>query len=87
MNIFSPFGEIESLRVACSQAGRARGFALVDLEHRAAAIAMQALNGVELKGRVMEVTVDRPLSDGGRQLGRGGGKHQRPQQSSSQSAI
>jgi RNA recognition motif-containing protein len=76
--VFSAFGEIGSIRVACDSAGHARGFALVELEHRAAAIAMQALKGVELKGRMMDVTVDRPLSDCGIQLGRGGSKHKRP---------
>ena len=75
--VFSPFGEIGSIRVARDRAGRARGFALVDLEHRAAAIAMQTLKGVEVKGRAMDIVVDRPLSDGGRQLGRGGPKHER----------
>jgi RNA recognition motif-containing protein len=75
--VFSAFGEIDSIRVACDSAGHARGFALVELDHRTAAIAMQALKGVELKGRMMDVTVDRPLSDGGTQLGRGGSKHRR----------
>jgi len=70
--VFSAFGEISSLRIARDHAGRARGFALVDLEHRAAAIAVQALKGVELRGRTMDVVVDRPLSDGGRQVARGG---------------
>ena len=74
---FSPFGEISSIRVARDRAGHARGFALVELEHRAAAVAMQALKGVELRGRTMDIVVDRPLSDGGRQLGRGGPKHER----------
>ena len=60
--VFSAFGEISSLRVACDHDGRGRGFALVDLEHRAAAIAMQALKGVELRGRMMNVVVSRPLS-------------------------
>ena len=59
---FSPFGEIGSIRVACDSAGRTRGFALVELEHRAAAIAMQSLKGVELRGRMMDVAVDRPLA-------------------------
>jgi RNA recognition motif-containing protein len=75
--VFSAFGQISSLRIACDQAGHARGFALVDLEHRAAAIAVQALKGAELKGRKMDVVVDRPLSDGGRQLGRGGSSKRR----------
>ena len=70
--VFSAFGEISSLRIARDNAGRARGFALVDLDHRAAAIAVQALKGVELRGRTMDVVVDRPLSDGGRQVARGG---------------
>jgi RNA recognition motif-containing protein len=68
--VFSPFGEIGSIRVACDSAGRARGFALVDLEHRAAAIAMQALKGVELRGRMMNVVVSRPLSVVKRRNGR-----------------
>jgi len=77
--VFSAFGEITSLRIARDQAGRARGFALVDLEHRAAAIAVQALKGVELRGRAIDVVVDRPLSDGGRQVARGGSiKARRP---------
>lgn len=74
--VFSAFGEINSIRVACDSAGHARGFALVDLEPRAAAIAVQALKGVELQGRTLDVVVDRPLSDLGRQLGRGGPKHE-----------
>ena len=76
--VFSAFGEITSLRIARDQAGHARGFALVDLEHRAAAIAVQALKGAELRGRTIDVVVDRPLSDGGRQVARGGrSKHRR----------
>ena len=75
--IFSPFGEIGSIRLARDSVGHGRGFALVDLEHRAAAIAMQSLKGVELKGMAMDIVVDRPMSDGGRQLGRGGPKHER----------
>ena len=76
--VFSAFGEITSLRIARDQAGHARGFALVDLEHRAAAIAVQALKGAELRGRTIDVVVDRPLSDGGRQVARGGrSKHRK----------
>lgn len=80
--VFSAFGEIRSIRIACDRAGRTRGFALVDLEPRAAAIAVQALKGAQLKGQTMDVVVDRPLSDGGRQLGRGGPKHKRADGSS-----
>lgn len=51
--VFSAFGEIGSIRVACDRAGHARGFALAELEHRVAAIAMQALKDVELRGRII----------------------------------
>lgn len=70
--VFSPFGEIGSLRVARDRAGRARGFALVELKDEAAAVAMGALKGAELKGRVMDVVVESASSGGRRHGGRGG---------------
>jgi RNA recognition motif-containing protein len=73
--VFSAFGKISSMRVACDRAGHTRGFALVELEDRAAAIAMQALKGVELKGRTMSVAVNRPSSVVKRQGGRSGRSH------------
>ena len=71
-SVFSPFGEIGSLRVARDRAGRARGFAFVELDDEAAATAMDALKGVELKGRVMDVVVNHPSTGGRRQSNRGG---------------
>ena len=77
--VFSAFGEITSLRIARDSAGNARGFALVDLDQRAAAVAVQTLKGVEVRGQTIDVTVDRPLSDLGRQVARGGqSKHRKP---------
>jgi hypothetical protein len=38
---------------------------------------VQALKGVELKGQTLDVTVDRPLSDLGRQSKRGGNNKHR----------
>ena len=70
--VFSVFGEIGSLRVARDRAGRARGYALVELDDKAAAVAVEALKGAELKGRIMDVVVDRPSSGGRRQSGRSG---------------
>jgi RNA recognition motif-containing protein len=70
--VFSPFGEIGSLRVARDRAGRARGFALVELDDEAAATAVDALKGAELKGRVMDVVVNHPASGGRRPNNRGG---------------
>lgn len=69
--LFSPFGEIGSLRVARDRAGRARGFAIVELDDDAAAIAIDALKGTELKGRVMDVVVDNAAAGGRRRGGRG----------------
>jgi RNA recognition motif-containing protein len=70
--VFSPFGEIGSLRVARDRAGHARGFALVELDDEAAAAALDALKGAELKGRVMDVVVNHPAAGGRRQSSRGG---------------
>jgi len=59
-NVFSPYGEVGSIRVARDRGGRPRGFAFVELAAEAAAAAVEALKGVELRGRTMDVTVDRP---------------------------
>ena len=63
-SVFSVFGEIGSLRVARNRAGRPRGFAHVEMEEDAAAAAMEALKGSELKGRTMDVVVDQASSGG-----------------------
>lgn len=68
--IFSPFGEIGSLRVARDRAGRARGYALVELDEPAATSAMDALKGAELRGRVMDVVVEAGSAGGKRHGGR-----------------
>ncbi len=62
--VFSVFGEIGSIKVARNRAGRARGFALVQMEEEAAAAAVAALKGTELKGRTMDVVVDQASSGG-----------------------
>jgi len=56
--VFSPFGEIGSIKVARNRAGRRRGYAYVELEDEAAAAAVEALRGTELKGHVMDVVVE-----------------------------
>jgi RNA recognition motif-containing protein len=70
--VFSPFGEIGSLRVARDRAGRARGYAFVELDEDAAAEALSGLRGVELRGRQMDVVVDSPSPGGRRHSSRGG---------------
>lgn len=59
--LFSPFGEISSIRVACNSAGHARGFALIELDNRGAALAFQTLKGKELRGKTMSVAMNPPL--------------------------
>jgi RNA recognition motif-containing protein len=70
--VFSPFGEIGSLRVARDRAGRARGYAFVELEQEAATEALNALRGLELRGRLMDVVVDNSSPGGKRHSNRGG---------------
>jgi RNA recognition motif-containing protein len=76
--VFSVYGEIGSIRLPRNRAGRPRGFALVELEDEAAAAAVESLKGSELRGRVMDVVVDRPAAAGRRRDRRGrGGFHRR----------
>jgi len=76
--VFSVYGEIGSIRVARNRGGRPRGFAFVELDDEAAAAAVEALKGAELKGSVMDVVVDRTPSPGWRRNRRArGGFHRR----------
>ena len=77
--VFSVYGEIGSIRVARSRGGRLRGFAFVELDDEAAAAAVEALKGAELKGYRMDVVVDQAPSGGRRRerRGRGGFKRRR----------
>ena len=69
--VFSAFGELGSVKVARDRAGRARGFAYVELDEEAATAAMDALKGTELRGRMMDVVVNQPA--GGRRPNARGG--------------
>jgi len=69
--VFSAFGELGSVKVARDRAGRARGFAYVELDEEAATAAMDALKGTELRGRMMDVVVNQPAG-GRRPSARGG---------------
>ena len=57
--IFGAYGKINSLRLISR-----RGFAFVELSQEAADAAVEALRGSELKGRTVDVTLER--SSGGR---------------------
>jgi len=77
--VFSVYGEIGSIRVARTRGGRARGFALVELDGEPATAAVEALKGAELRGHRMDVVVDQPSSAGRRRdrRKRGGGSRRR----------
>ncbi len=66
--LFEAYGRITSVRIAHDRRGRAREFAHVELEPKAAAAAVEALRGVQLKGRTLDVTLDE--SRGGGSKGR-----------------
>ena len=59
---FEPFGEIERVRVMTDRdTGRSRGFAFVELtDDEEAAKAIEAMNGKELGGRLINVSEARP---------------------------
>ena len=63
--IFGAYGKINSLRLISR-----RRLAYVDLDSEAADAAVDALRGTQLKGRTVDVALERPL--GGRQ-----GRHRR----------
>lgn len=75
-NIFSPYGEIISARVINDKfSGKSRGFGFVEMNDEDANKAIEALNGMELQGRVIMVNKARPQeksSFGGGGGGRGG---------------
>ncbi len=68
--VFGAFGKIRSLRMIS-----ARGMAFVELKHpEAAAAAVEALRGTEMKGRRVDVGLD---TSSGRPRGRGRGGSRR----------
>lgn len=73
---FSAFGQVASARVVMDrETGRSRGFGFVEMPNSTEAqAAIDALNGTDLKGRVMTVNQSRPR-EGAREGGgsRGGG--------------
>lgn len=60
--VFSPFGAIGSVKVARNRAGKARGYAIIEVEGEEAGTAVEALRGVRLKGQIMDVTIDQSPS-------------------------
>ena len=63
--LFQEFGEVSSAKVITDKvSGRSRGFGFVEMPDEAAAKqAMQELEGKEIEGRSLSVTVARPKED------------------------
>lgn len=59
--LFAPFGEVTSVNVIMDRAtGQSRGFAFVDMTDSAGEEAIKALDGAELEGRSLSVSLARP---------------------------
>lgn len=61
-DLFSSFGEVSSSKIIIDrQSGRSRGFGFVEMpDDQSAEKAMQELNGKDIDGRALSVTVARP---------------------------
>ncbi len=61
-NLFSDFGEVSSAKVITDrETGRSRGFGFVEMPEEAdAKKAMEELDGKDIEGRALSVTVARP---------------------------
>lgn len=75
---FEAHGQVDSAVVIKDKfTGQSRGFGFVEMPVKTEAIAaIQALNGVELKGRPLKINEARPREErgGGRSGGRSGGR-------------
>jgi len=72
---FEEHGSVDEVAIVTDRAtGRPRGFAFVTMpDHNQARAAIEALNGVELDGRKLNVSEARPKPDSPRREGGGGG--------------
>lgn len=77
-NLFTPFGEVSSAKVINDKmTGRSRGFGFVEMpENDAAQKAMQELEGKQIEGRNISVTVARPKTERSNNFS-GGGRNNR----------
>ncbi len=75
-NLFEKYGKVDQVSVPRDAAtGRARGFALVEMQDEAAAAAIRALNGSKLGDRTLVVNEARPTAARAEGTGRGNGAH------------
>jgi RNA recognition motif-containing protein len=77
--IFSQFGEIISVKIVTDRVtGQSKGFGFVEMSKEAdAQKAIESVNGSELGGRTLVVSIARPPQE--RERGEGGGGFQRQQ--------
>ena len=62
--LFSEHGTVETIALINDRdTGRFRGFAFVEMEDAAAKAAIEALNGLEVDGRVLNINEARPKED------------------------
>lgn len=74
-DLFAEYGEIESVKVVLDrETGRSKGYGFVEMaDEEAGKKAIDALNGVEIEGRTIAVSVARPREEGARRNNFGGG--------------
>jgi RNA recognition motif-containing protein len=75
MNLFSAYGNVTSAKVITDrETGRSRGFAFVEMSsEEEGKKAIQALEGKDVQGRNISVSVAKPKTDRGNSFGGGGG--------------
>jgi RNA recognition motif-containing protein len=75
MNLFSAYGNVTSAKVITDrETGRSRGFAFVEMSsEEEGRKAIQALEGKDVQGRNISVSVAKPKTDRGNSFGGGGG--------------
>lgn len=74
-DLFAEYGEVSSVKIITDKfTGRSKGFAFVEMPNDSEATeALNALNGLEINGRNLNVTEARPKEDRPRNDYRGGG--------------
>jgi RNA recognition motif-containing protein len=75
INLFSAYGTVTSAKVITDrETGRSRGFAFVEMaSEEEGKKAIQGLEGKDVEGRNISVSVARPKTDRGNSFGGGGG--------------
>ena len=75
--MFTEYGEVTSAKIITDKdSGRSKGYGFVEMEDEAAGNkAIEELNGTEIDGRTISVSVARPRSEAPRRNNYGGGSN------------